>query len=104
MNGYRKPRMREMISNALETRLRMIVPYVDTWPQAMAIQALPQNAVESWSNLAQLMDDVWYYAGDRSVDVSCVGWALESLIVVASLAVIIRLACFVFIKSSIAYY
>lgn len=36
----------------------------------MAIQTLPQNAVESWTNLANLVDEVWYYAGDRSVDVS----------------------------------
>ena len=54
----------------METRLRMIVPYLSTWPQAMAVQTLPQNAVESWTNLANLCDEIWYYAGDRSVDVS----------------------------------
>lgn len=37
----------------------------------MAIQALPQNAVESWKNLLNLSDEIWYYAGDRSVDVCC---------------------------------
>lgn len=66
----RKPSTREFIGYALEARLRMILPYIDTWPQAMAIQTLPQNAVESWTNLANLVDEVWYYAGDRSVDVS----------------------------------
>ncbi|XP_076470066.1 ubiquinone biosynthesis protein COQ9, mitochondrial-like isoform X2 [Babylonia areolata] len=66
--GEEKPRTREFIRDALETRLRMIVPYLDTWPQAMAIQALPQNALQSWTNLRNLVDDVWYYAGDRSVD------------------------------------
>lgn len=63
-----KPSTREFIGYALEARLRMILPYIDTWPQAMAIQTLPQNAVESWTNLANLVDEVWYYAGDRSVD------------------------------------
>ena len=57
----------------------MIVPYIDTWPQAMAIQTLPQNAVESWTNLANLMDEIWYYAGDRSVDVSFFGSVLKWL-------------------------
>ncbi|KAL8596812.1 hypothetical protein ACOMHN_027141 [Nucella lapillus] len=63
-----KPSTTEFIRDAVETRLRMIVPYVDTWPQAMAIQTLPQNALESLTNLRNLMDDIWYYAGDRSVD------------------------------------
>ncbi|GFO05918.1 ubiquinone biosynthesis protein coq9, mitochondrial [Plakobranchus ocellatus] len=56
------------IRDAVEIRLRMIFPYMDIWPQAMAIQALPQNAVEAWSNTLNLMDEIWYYAGDRSTD------------------------------------
>jgi ubiquinone biosynthesis protein COQ9 len=61
---------RKIIMDAVETRLRMITPYLDTWPQAMAIMALPQNSITSLKNLAQLVDEIWYYAGDRSVDVS----------------------------------
>ncbi|RUS80095.1 hypothetical protein EGW08_012141 [Elysia chlorotica] len=56
------------IKKAVETRLRMIIPYLETWPQAIAIQALPQNAVESWTNTLNLTDEIWYYAGDRSTD------------------------------------
>lgn len=37
--------------------------------QAMAIQTLPQNAVQSWTNLSRVVDDIWYYAGDKSNDV-----------------------------------
>ena len=49
----------------------MITPYVDSWPQAMAISAaLPTNMEEHFKNLTKLMDDIWYYAGDRSTDVS----------------------------------
>lgn len=67
----RQPLMtRRFIMDAVETRLRMIVPYLDTWPQAMAIMALPNNSVTALKNLAQLVDEIWYYAGDRSVDVS----------------------------------
>jgi ubiquinone biosynthesis protein COQ9 len=66
--GTEKTQNKPFIRSALETRLRMIVPYLDTWPQAMAISALPQNAVQSFTNLLKLTDDVWFYAGDRSVD------------------------------------
>nr|XP_022292563.1 ubiquinone biosynthesis protein COQ9, mitochondrial-like isoform X2 [Crassostrea virginica] len=56
------------IQNAIESRLKMIIPYIDKWPQAMAIQTLPQNAVQSWTNLSRVVDDIWFYAGDRSND------------------------------------
>ncbi|XP_013380311.1 ubiquinone biosynthesis protein COQ9, mitochondrial isoform X4 [Lingula anatina] len=67
-DGDRKKSTTEFISNAVETRLRMIIPYMDKWPQAMAILALPQNAPEAMKNLLNLTDDIWYYAGDRSAD------------------------------------
>lgn len=34
----------------------------------MAIQTLPQNAVQSWTNLSRGVDDIWFYAGDKSND------------------------------------
>ena len=37
--------------------------------QAMGLMALPQNVVGSLKNLHQLCDDIWFYAGDRSVNV-----------------------------------
>lgn len=39
----------------------------------MAIQTLPQNAVQSWTNLSRVVDDIWFYAGDKSNDVSSYG-------------------------------
>ena len=48
----------------------MIIPFVEQWPQAMAMTAIPANTREHFSNLLQLMDDIWYHAGDRSTDVS----------------------------------
>ena len=32
---------------AMQTRLRMIEPYVHSWPQALALRALPSNLAES---------------------------------------------------------
>ncbi|XP_022185053.2 ubiquinone biosynthesis protein COQ9, mitochondrial isoform X2 [Nilaparvata lugens] len=57
-----------VISFAVETRLRMIEPYLNHWPQALAIMTLPPNVPTSLANLLTLVDDIWYYAGDRSVD------------------------------------
>lgn len=63
-----KIRTQPFISQAIETRLRMIIPYMDKWPQAMAIQTLPQNSWEAWSNLGKLVDNIWHYTGDKSTD------------------------------------
>jgi len=67
-DGLGKPNTKQFIRDAIEIRLRMIVPYLDTWPKAMAIQTLPQNAPTAWSNLLNIADEIWYHAGDRSTD------------------------------------
>lgn len=36
----------------------------------MSILLLPHNIPDSLKHLSNLMDDIWYYAGDRSTDVS----------------------------------
>ncbi|XP_066288545.1 ubiquinone biosynthesis protein COQ9, mitochondrial-like [Branchiostoma lanceolatum] len=59
---------REFLKDAMETRLRMIVPYVDNWPQAMSLLAQPNCAPDSLKLLSSLVDDMWYHAGDRSAD------------------------------------
>ena len=38
--------------------------------QALAMMSLPSNLESSVSHLAHLMDEIWYLAGDRSVDVT----------------------------------
>ena len=48
----------------------MITPYISKWPQALAIMTLPANVPPALANLLTLVDDICYYAGDRSVDVS----------------------------------
>lgn len=52
------------LCNAVKTRLSMVIPYKKTWPQALAL-----NVPMSLANLLTLVDDICYYAGDRSVDV-----------------------------------
>ncbi|XP_062317222.1 ubiquinone biosynthesis protein COQ9, mitochondrial isoform X1 [Osmerus eperlanus] len=69
--GHAEPKKTaEFLRDALETRLRMLAPYIETWPQAMSILLLPHNIPDSLKHLSTLVDDMWYYAGDRSTDVS----------------------------------
>uniref|UniRef100_A0A3B4DUP9 Ubiquinone biosynthesis protein n=1 Tax=Pygocentrus nattereri TaxID=42514 RepID=A0A3B4DUP9_PYGNA len=65
-----KKKTADFLRHAVETRLRMLVPYIDTWPQAMSLLLLPHNIPESLKHLSTLVDDIWYYAGDRSTDMS----------------------------------
>lgn len=53
---------------AIEVRLRMLVPYLKHWPQALGLMTLPPNVPTSLANVLTLVDDICYYAGDRSVD------------------------------------
>lgn len=64
------PNPKEYAINAVTLRLMMIEPYLASWPQALALMSLPQNASNSLANLLTLVDDICYFAGDRSVDVS----------------------------------
>ncbi|KAM9854193.1 ubiquinone biosynthesis protein COQ9, mitochondrial [Aulostomus maculatus] len=60
----------DFLRDAVETRLRMYIPYIETWPQAMSILLLPHNIPDSLKHLSTLVDDIWYYAGDRSTDMN----------------------------------
>lgn len=48
----------------------MLQPYLNQWPQAIALLSKPSNAPHALSNLMTLVDDICYHAGDRSIDVS----------------------------------
>ncbi|XP_072242668.1 ubiquinone biosynthesis protein COQ9, mitochondrial isoform X2 [Leuresthes tenuis] len=65
-----KKKTAEFLRDAVETRLRMYIPYMETWPQAMSILLLPHNIPDSLKHLSTLVDDIWYYAGDRSTDMN----------------------------------
>lgn len=53
---------------AIELRLRMLIPYLQHWPQALGMMALPPNVPTALAHVMTLVDDICYYAGDRSVD------------------------------------
>uniref|UniRef100_M4B3Y5 Ubiquinone biosynthesis protein n=1 Tax=Hyaloperonospora arabidopsidis (strain Emoy2) TaxID=559515 RepID=M4B3Y5_HYAAE len=60
----------ERIKFGARTRLEMLAPLIGSWPQGMALGALPQNAPSTAKKLAQLSDEIWYFAGDKSTDFS----------------------------------
>lgn len=60
----------DFLVQAVRQRLEMIEPYKSQWPQAMALIAQPQNASTALAQVLTLVDDICYYSGDRSVDVS----------------------------------
>ncbi|XP_072169556.1 ubiquinone biosynthesis protein COQ9, mitochondrial-like [Diadema setosum] len=68
VEGGERKRTTAFIRDALEARLRMITPYHETWPEAMVLTARPENITEHFANLANLMDTIWFYAGDKSAD------------------------------------
>ncbi|XP_026808633.1 ubiquinone biosynthesis protein COQ9, mitochondrial isoform X2 [Rhopalosiphum maidis] len=63
-----KVELAAFLSNAIKTRLLMLQPYLNQWPQAIALLSKPSNAPHALSNLMTLVNDVCYYAGDRSID------------------------------------
>ncbi|XP_076286019.1 ubiquinone biosynthesis protein COQ9, mitochondrial isoform X2 [Lasioglossum baleicum] len=65
-----KKTLESQVQDAVQTRLRMVIPYKKTWPQALALMTLPPNVPMSLANLLTLVDDICYYAGDRSVDIN----------------------------------
>nr|XP_030703846.1 ubiquinone biosynthesis protein COQ9, mitochondrial isoform X1 [Globicephala melas] len=58
----------EFLRDAVETRLRMLIPYIEHWPRALSILLLPHNIPASLGLLTSMVDDMWHYAGDQSTD------------------------------------
>jgi len=58
------------IENALKTRLQMIIPYLESWPQALQLMASPLAAKDVFENGANLMDEICYHAGDLDTDIT----------------------------------
>ncbi len=48
----------------------MVLPYVDTWPSALAVAARPVNAAESAALLYEMVDELQARLGEDSPDFS----------------------------------
>ncbi|CAG9763394.1 unnamed protein product [Ceutorhynchus assimilis] len=58
----------EFVELAIQERLKLLLPYIHKWPQAIAIMSLPPNVPNALAALLAMVDDICYFAGDRSVD------------------------------------
>ncbi|BDA41822.1 Ubiquinone biosynthesis protein COQ9, mitochondrial [Coccomyxa sp. Obi] len=58
----------ERVRMAVRMRLEMLIPYIDTWPQALGIQAHPAHMATAVRQRAELADDIWHACGDTSTD------------------------------------
>ncbi|KAJ3130893.1 Ubiquinone biosynthesis protein coq9, mitochondrial, partial [Irineochytrium annulatum] len=58
------------VKEGVRRRLLRLRPFVDRWPEALGLMAQPQNAPTALQNLGELVDEIWYVAGDRSVDMN----------------------------------
>uniref|UniRef100_A0A6J0U2I2 Ubiquinone biosynthesis protein n=1 Tax=Pogona vitticeps TaxID=103695 RepID=A0A6J0U2I2_9SAUR len=65
-----KKKTDQFLKEALEARLRMLIPYIEQWPQAISVLLLPHNIPASLNLLTSMVDDLWHYAGDQSTDIS----------------------------------
>ncbi|KAG0365629.1 COQ9-domain-containing protein [Gamsiella multidivaricata] len=61
---------KEKIKLGTLTRLGMIAPYIDQWPEALAIMGQPSNVPMSLNHLARIVDEIWHLAGDKSADMN----------------------------------
>ncbi|CAO3569931.1 unnamed protein product [Mortierella alpina] len=62
--------VKEKIRLATLTRLAMNAPYLDRWPEALAIMGQPSNVPMSLNHLAKIVDEIWHLAGDKSADMN----------------------------------
>jgi len=58
------------VHELVEKRLQMILPYLPQWPQAMALMSRPQSSLDSYKILYELVDDICFFAGDKSLNVN----------------------------------
>ncbi|KAG0259044.1 Ubiquinone biosynthesis protein coq9, mitochondrial [Actinomortierella ambigua] len=60
----------EKVRIGVLTRLGMVAPHIQRWPEALAIMGQPANVPMSLDHLAKIADEIWYLAGDRSADMN----------------------------------
>ena len=57
-------------SSNLLVRLRLLIPVLEVWPQGLAKLHSPKVIKDTVAVSTKMVDDIWYYAGDRSTDIS----------------------------------
>lgn len=75
-----KTSTRAFLEDCVRHRLSLNLPFLSVWPQAMVLMTQPLNLPDAIRNNAQLIDHMWFYAGDTSLDHN---WYTKRLILAA---------------------
>lgn len=67
-NKWKFASLRERLAIGIQKRLEMLVPVIDAWPNALAIQARPSELPVTLQNYEEIADIIWHATGDRAVD------------------------------------
>ena len=54
------------VRDAIEFRLRLIIPYINVWAEALQLLLHPKVLNQSTDELSKMVDDIWVYTGDKS--------------------------------------
>jgi ubiquinone biosynthesis protein COQ9 len=60
----------DKLKAGIRSRLEIMSPYVEVWPQAMLLGLKPTNLVKTAGKLHEISDELWFLAGDRSTDIT----------------------------------
>jgi ubiquinone biosynthesis protein COQ9 len=57
---------KEKLKELMKSRIEKLLPYADTWSEALAILAQPKNVPTALHRLATTADEICHLAGDTS--------------------------------------
>ena len=64
------PPIAHFLKDAIKTRLELQLPFYDRWAEALALVASPNVIPRASEQFASLIDDIWFYAGDKSTNIN----------------------------------
>ena len=73
-----------------ENRLRMNIPYMGQWANALALMSSPENMAKSCNYGLTLVDTMWYNAGDKSLDYN---WYSKRLLLLGKYSLLFLFYC-----------
>ncbi|XP_075238979.1 ubiquinone biosynthesis protein COQ9, mitochondrial-like [Convolutriloba macropyga] len=65
---YGRVKINQFVFQSCKEMLSYVIPYLDHWPSALTILAEPSNAMRTFKHHVELVDLIWHYAGDTSLD------------------------------------
>ncbi|PWV14502.1 putative COQ9 [Trypanosoma cruzi] len=59
---YKLPGVKNVVEEAISTKIKALQPYVEYWPEAVALELKPANVPFAVKNLSEFVDNICYYA------------------------------------------